>query len=215
MTLLTAAELWLQFTAGQGPAECALAVVKLLDHLQREATQASLTCRIIELEPGPEPGTAQSALVSLSGPAGALHPFAKTWTGTLQWIARSPFRPAHKRKNWFVGVDALEPVDEARPNQLFRPADLKWETMRASGPGGQHVNRTESAVRVTHLPTGLQATAAEERSQHRNRKLALARLHQKLAGEYAKRTSDTQQQRWRAHQDLERGNPVRIFRDDE
>jgi protein subunit release factor A len=52
--------------------------------------------------------------------------------------------------------------------------------MRASGPGGQHVNRTESAVRVTHLPTGVRATAMEERSQHRNRKLALARLTKKL-----------------------------------
>ena len=84
--------------------------------------------------------------------------------------------PHHKRKNWFVGIDVLEPVDETG----FNVKEVRWDTMRASGPGGQHVNRTESAVRVTHLPTGVRATAMEERSQHRNRKLALARLKKKL-----------------------------------
>jgi len=67
----------------------------------------------------------------------------------------SPFRPEHQRKNWFVGIEVLEQVE----NTHFHPRDVKWETMRASGPGGQHVNRTESAVRVTHMPTGIQASA--------------------------------------------------------
>jgi peptide chain release factor len=100
-------------------------------------------------------------------------------------------------------------VEETR----FDAKDVKWETMRASGPGGQHVNRTESAVRVTHLPTGIQASAAEERSQHRNRKLALARLAQKLAEVDAKQHGEAREKRWRAHQELERGNPVRVYRE--
>ena len=178
--------------------------------VQQEAVSASLEFRVIEFEPGPEPGTAQSALVSISG-GNVLKSFASSWRGTVQWTARSPFRPEHKRKNWFVGVDVLEPVDETR----FDPKDVRWETMRASGPGGQHVNRTESAVRVTHLPTGVQAIAMEERSQHRNRKLALARLVQKLDNIHSKRCGDAREERWRAHQVLERGNPVRIFREDE
>jgi peptide chain release factor len=126
----------------------------------------------------------------------------------VQWTARSPFRPTHKRKNWFVGIDVLEPVDETH----FDLKEVRWETMRAGGPGGQHVNRTESAVRVTHLPTGAQAMAMEERSQHRNRKLALARLAKKLAEVNSKRIGDAREERWRAHQGLERGNPVRTFR---
>jgi peptide chain release factor len=89
---------------------------------------------------------------------------------------------------------------------------VAWETMRASGPGGQHVNRTESAVRVTHLPTGVQASASEERSQHRNRKLALARLAAKLEEQTERSHGELRQQRWRAHQDLERGNAVRVLR---
>ena len=133
--------------------------------------------------------------------------FASAWNGTVQLTARSPFRPEHKRKNWFVGIDAIEPVDET----CFRAQDVRWETMRASGPGGQHVNRTESAVRVTHVPTGLQATAMEERSQHRNRRLALARLAKRLAEMNAQRQDDVREKRWRAHQDLQRGNPVRII----
>ncbi len=202
-------ELWLQITAGQGPAECAWAVVKVLEQIQKEALAASFVCNTLEIDPGPEPGTAHSALVSISGGA-RLESFAASWNGTVQWTARSPFRPEHKRKNWFVGIDVIEPVDET----CFNPRDVRWETMRASGPGGQHVNRTESAVRVTHLPTGVQATGREERSQHRNRKLALARLRQKLDQIDSTRLGDARQERWRAHQELQRGNPVRVFRGD-
>ena len=201
------AEVWLQVTAGSGPIECAWAVAKVLEKIQAEAVAAGLDFRTVEIEAGPEGPTINSALIAIAG-AGA-NSFSSSWRGTIQWIARSPFRPEHKRKNWFVGIELLEPVEET----LFNPADVKWETMRASGPGGQHVNRTESAVRVTHLPTGLQASAMEERSQHRNRKLALARLARKLEDAGEKRQGEARKKRWRSHQDLERGNPVRTFRE--
>jgi peptide chain release factor len=207
-------EVWFQITAGHGPAECAWAVVKVLGQIQHDAISASLQFRTIEIEPGPEPGTAQSALIVLSDstrPGGMeLEHFANSWRGTVQWTARSPFRPDCKRKNWFVGIETIEPVDDAS----FDPKDVRWETMRAGGPGGQHVNRTESAVRVTHIPTGAQASATEERSQHRNRKLALARLTRKLDQLNSKRHSHAREERWRAHQELRRGNPVRVFRDE-
>ena len=85
--------------------------------------------------------------------------------------ARSLFGPQHKRKTGSSEVEALEPPG--------RSAVRRWGRLlrnHASGPGGQHVNRTESAFRVTHVPTGLHASASEERSQHKNKKLALARL---------------------------------------
>ncbi len=196
----------MQLTAGKGPAECAWAVVQVLAHLRNEANSAGLEARTLELIPGDEAGTAQSALVALTGEGAEA--FAGAWRGTVQWIGKSPFRPTHRRKNWFVGIEVLEPVAETR----FDSRDVAWETMRASGPGGQHVNRTESAVRVTHLPTGVQASASEERSQHRNRKLALARLAAKLEEEGERKHAEVRQQRWKAHQDLERGNAVRVLR---
>ena len=203
-------EVWLHITSGQGPVECAWVVVKVLEKLLEEAAVAGLNAKTIEGEPGPEPGTLLSALISMSSLSedGQLQSFANTWRGTVQWIARSRFRPECKRRNWFVGIEVFEPVEEA----TFRPQDVRWETMRASGPGGQHVNRTESAVRVTHLPTGIQATASEERSQHRNRALALARLANRIAGAQAEKHIEAREQRWQAHQDLVRGNPVRVFR---
>ena len=200
-------ELWLHITAGQGPVECAWAVVKVLEQIHKEAVAASLQFRTVEIEAGSEPGTAHSALISISGEP-ELETFAASWIGTVQWTARSPFRPLHKRKNWFVGIDVFEPVDET----AFHSQDIRWETMRAAGPGGQHVNRTESGVRLTHLPTGLQAVAMEEPSQHRNRKLALARLMRRLNQMDAMRFGEARHKRWQAHHELQRGNPVRVLR---
>ena len=199
-------EAWLQISAGDGPAECAWAVLRVVEKLKEESQAAGIEARVLEVEPGPRPATAQSALIGLLS-ASPLASFMESWCGTVQWIARSPFRPEHRRKNWFVGVQAFEPPSE----EVIHARDLRFETMRASGPGGQHVNRTESAVRVTHAPTGLQASASEERSQHRNRKLALARLAGRLEELEAGRRGETKKKRWMAHHDLERGNSVRVF----
>jgi peptide chain release factor len=197
---------WVQITAGQGPVECAWAVTQVLGTLLSEAAAAGLETTVLEVMEGPAPATAYSVVIAVSGIE--LEAFIRSWRGTVQWIGQSPYRPEHKRKNWFVGVAVWEPVAET----AFDTKDVHWETMRASGPGGQHVNRSESAVRVTHLSTGVQAVAAEERSQHRNRKLALARLATKLSELQRGRHGEAREARWQAHQALERGNPVRVLR---
>ena len=198
---------WLQITSGRGPAECQLAVAKLADVLEKEARKAGLACEVLDVVAGRERGAALSALLSLEG-EGA-HAFARKSRGSVLWICASPVRPGHKRKNWFVGVELLAPPDAEA--SALRLADVTFEAMRASGPGGQHVNKTESAVRATHTPTGLVATAREERSQAMNKKLALARLAGLLADGAAAAKADVEHDRWAQHDALERGRAVRTF----
>lgn len=196
---------WVQFSSGRGPAECAWAVPKLVHIFAEESARAGCRTDTIESVAGPRAGTLASALLSVEGTK--TEDLLRGWQGTVLWIGRSPFRPNHKRKNWFVCVNALhEPETFA-----WSPKDLVFQTLRASGPGGQHVNKTESAVRVTHLPSGLSVLAREERSQHANRRLALARLAHALAGREAERRAGFHQDRWNCHNALERGNPVRVY----
>jgi peptide chain release factor len=160
----------LQITSGRGPVECCWVVKQLTLALLADAHRNNLHAEIIEEESGPEQGTLLSALIHLAG-SGAER-FAAGYEGTVQWIGTSAFRPGHKRKNWFAGSQRT-PIPESIP---FSDKDVRIETMKGSGPGGQHVNTTESAVRAVHLLTGLSAIARDERSQSANRKRALERL---------------------------------------
>lgn len=119
---------------------------------------------IVERETGPLNRTLLSAVISLQG--GDYHALIEDWEGTVQWIAKSPYRIYHKRKNWFVGVQTFTLSE----SQEATKAEIRYETLRASGPGGQHVNKTESAVRAVHIPTGMSVVASDQRSQWQNKK---------------------------------------------
>jgi peptide chain release factor len=193
----------LHLTAGKGPAECCWVVAQLAQAFIREGAEQGLTCEVLD---APEEGLPASLFLSVSGDGAQA--FAQTRTGSIQWVGDSPFRSGHKRRNWFVGV-ALAPSPESIPD--LRDEDIAFQTMRASGPGGQHVNKTDSAVRATHRPTGLVATAQEQRSQHANRKLAKLKLAIMLEERRIQAGEQARQAHWSAHQTLERGNPVRIY----
>jgi peptide chain release factor len=180
-------------------------VNKLSRHIIEEAKSKGINTRIIDMVPGIKTKTFKSVLIAIESEDSST--FIKSFEGTIQWIGKSMFRPNHKRKNWFVGVSAFVPPET--PHWLENEFEIK--TMRASGPGGQHVNKTETAVRITHLPTGIQAIAQEERSQHLNRKLAMSRLHRLLLKKEYEIISESQSNRWNHHNRLERGNPVRVF----
>ncbi len=191
-------------TAGGGPEECNMAVAHVLDRMATEAATTGLECSAHETKGRHGP---KSAVVLLHGAnAQAL---ADAWVGTIQWRMNSPLRPQHKRSNWFVGVFAL-----ARPSvgsRQIAPGDVTYSTLRAGGPGGQHQNTTDSAVRATHVPTGITVVVRDGRSQHRNKALALTRL-QTLAE--ARDTAEAEQQKsalYQHHAALARGNPKRCF----
>ena len=201
--------IWLSVSAGNGPEECAHAAALTVQAIGREIenlAESGIMMRVIESENAREKGNIRSALLALEG--NGAKAFADSWTGIVQWIWQSAYRPHHKRKNWFVQVT---PYAEPTPGNLFSPADVRFETARASGPGGQHVNKTETAVRAVHLLTGKSAVARGERSQLFNKRLALAKLVCLFDEEQKNKEKQSRSRLRHSHWELERGNPIRVY----
>ncbi|PXX36828.1 peptide chain release factor H [Undibacterium pigrum] len=199
--------LYLQITANTGPAECCLAVAKALQLFNKEATKAGVTARIIEQVDGPHAGSLRSALLELTTDKNedAVQHLAQAWEGSLLWICNSPYRLGHKRKNWFLGCKVFQ------PGSTMPESEIRYEATRASGPGGQHVNKTDSAIRATHIATGISVKVQTERSQHANKRLAAQLLSSKLEELHAAKERDSKAERRMQHHDTERGNARRIF----
>lgn len=196
-----------QLSANTGPAECCLAVRHALNALAKEAGRHGVQVEILEQQEGPVQGTYSSLLLGLASREDnmAARALADRWSGTLQWICDSPYRPGHKRKNWFIGGAVHDP-----PAPL-PDSDIRYEAMRASGPGGQHVNKTASAVRATHIVTGVSVRVQSQRSQLANRQLAARLLAGKLASLADSHADAAKAQRRLQHMQTERGNARRTF----
>jgi peptide chain release factor len=197
----------MQITSGKGPDECERVVAKVLSKIKKQAEQKKLAVEVVELVNGKFDNTFLSTLIRIKG-IGA-DDFCSEWKGTIQWVAQSPFRKFHKRKNWFAGINVFDVSGFAKWNEK----DVSYQTMRASGPGGQHVNKTESAVRATHLPSGISVTASTERSQMMNKKEATERLKNKLLSLQIEESNKIIQNQWMEHNTLSRGNAVKVFKE--
>lgn len=197
----------MQITSGRGPAECCRVVALVLEKILKQAAAKGVKTEIVERETGPLNRTLLSAVLSLQD--GNYHELIEDWEGTVQWIAKSPYRIYHKRKNWFVGVQTFTLSE----SQEATEAEIRYETLRASGPGGQHVNKTESAVRAVHIPTGMSVVASDQRSQWQNKKLATEHLLLKLASWSIEQAMIQAQANWSNHNCLQRGNPVKVIQE--
>jgi peptide chain release factor len=195
----------IQITAGRGPAECTWVVAQVLKKVLQEADALGLKTTVLQHESGSENGTVASAMVQLIGKEAA--DFVASWVGTIQWVGKSTFRKFHKRSNWFIGIFEVATV----ASRSFSETEIQYQAMRSSGAGGQHVNKVSSAIRATHVPTGISVVSMDSRSQHQNKKLATERLMVKLNEAQLDLLKQQFQNQWMNQLAVERGNPIRTF----
>lgn len=204
-----------QISAGTGPREVRIFAAALARTLAAHCDQHGLHTRA-RVEVG-EPEAPRSVALELPARARTtLAPLLGTHELTMERVRpRKGRRRGGTRKRWFVGVSVHEaPTLDASTARDIDPRELELRFDRAGGPGGQHVNTCASAVRLVHKPTRLAVRVACERSQHRNRELALERLAALLAARARDQQDATKGDLRRAHYQFERGAAVASWRFD-
>lgn len=199
----------IQLSSGQGPAECELAVKKLYDSLKREF----LDIEMISSHEAKRTEGCTSILFQTEQDLSGLE-------GSIQWICRSPYRPNHKRKNWFVDVSVIPGAENIRKDasipccgekEVYKENEIRFERFHCGGKGGQNVNKVETGVRLIHIPTGITVTSTSERSQYANKKDALSKLNVILGQMELEEKKKQTNSAWQEHTKIVRGNPVRVY----
>lgn len=195
----------IHISSGRGPLECAFVVKKLLPIFLNEATAFSLKTAVLERKIAAHTSGLNSVTLLVEGKD--LTTFLNSWEGSVLWKGHSTFRPQHRRKNWFVEVFSMNLPSPQR----IDTNDVVFQAIKSSGPGGQHVNKTNSAVRAIHIPTNQSVFVQDSRSQHQNKKIALERLGEEMKKANQIVLKDFENDQWLKKINVQRGNPTRIF----
>jgi peptide chain release factor 2 len=180
----------------------------LLRMYTRYFEQKKWTCELLDETLGDEAGIKS---VTLRVKGDFAYGLLKQETGIHRLVRISPFNANDKRQTSFAAVDVMPEISHDFSGVELDPKDLKVDTFRASGAGGQHVNKTDSAVRITHLPTGLVATSQASRSQIDNRQTALTLLKSRLIKVMEDEHKSSIQELKGISKDISWGNQIRSY----
>jgi peptide chain release factor 2 len=198
---------FVDINAGQGGTEAQDWTQMLLRMYTKYCDKKGFKYELLEESPGEVAGL-KSASIKITGPYAYGH--LRTETGIHRLVRKSPFDSNARRHTSFAAVFVYPEVDETIEVEI-NPADLRIDTYRASGAGGQHVNKTDSAVRITHLPTNIVVSSQNDRSQHRNRAEAFAMLKSKLYELELRKKNEKKQAMEDAKTDIGWGHQIRSY----
>jgi len=198
---------FLDIQAGSGGTEAQDWAQMLLRMYLRFCEDSGFKTELIEKSEGEVAGI-KSATIKISGEYA--YGYLRTETGVHRLVRKSPFDSGNRRHTSFASVYAYPEIDDSIEVEI-NPADLRIDTYRASGAGGQHVNRTDSAIRITHNPTGIVVQCQNDRSQHRNKAEAMSMLKARLYELELQKQRDQQQETEAAKSDIGWGSQIRSY----